>query len=424
VEVAVNDAYIPFITNQDRVLILYGSAASGKSYFTAQKIVLRTISEYGHRFLCLRKVDRTVKNSIYELIKHIISQVGKYNEFNINKTEKTFTHIPTGNTIMCMGLDDPEKVKSIQGITGMWLEEATEFNDVDLDQLRLRIRGKHLNYVQYILTFNPISEYHWLKELVDDIQAGKEGWTYHHSTYKDNLYLTEEDKAVIESYKETNFLYYQIYCLGEWGIEDKTGKFAWAFSEEKHVRTLWANPEYSYLYLSFDFNRDPITCGVIQEVEGEIRVLEAIELPNSNIYWLCEQIRAKYPNYIYIVTGDATGRNLSALTKENIHYYDVIKQELQLNETQIQVPSVNPPIGENRVLVNAILENSKVSIDEVKGKGLIFDLKYVELDENKKIKKDNRSDKKQKADHLDWFRYHLNQHHKDFLRIPKEILDY
>jgi len=130
VEVAVNDAYIPFITNQDRVLILYGSAASGKSYFTAQKIVLRTISEYGHRFLCLRKVDRTVKNSIYELIKHIISQVGKYNEFNINKTEKTFTHIPTGNTIMCMGLDDPEKVKSIQGITGMWLEEATEFNDV------------------------------------------------------------------------------------------------------------------------------------------------------------------------------------------------------------------------------------------------------------------------------------------------------
>jgi phage terminase large subunit len=56
-----------------------------------------------------------------------ISQFGITNYCQINKTDYTIT-LPTGSQFLCMGLDDPEKIKSIAGLTDAWLEEATEFS--------------------------------------------------------------------------------------------------------------------------------------------------------------------------------------------------------------------------------------------------------------------------------------------------------
>lgn len=191
--------------------------------------------------------------------------------------------------------------------------------------------------------------------------------------------------------------------------------FCYAFEEKKHV----GECEYSNnheLYLSFDFNKDPITCLAIQHYDGKIRVIKAFKLPMSDIYELCDQITAYYPNALFIVTGDGTGRNGSALVKDNINYYTVIRNKLQLNSQQIKVPSVNPRIEENRVLVNSMLQNYPIVIDKANAKDLIFDLKYVEVDENADIIKD-RSTEQAKADLLDCFRYYLNTFHRGFLKM-------
>lgn len=127
VRIRINDKYLPYLTNESRKLVLFGGSGSGKSVFAAQKIVLRTLTEQGHKFLCLRKVGETVKESIFAEIKSAIADSQCLHEFDINKTEKTFLHRPTGNQIICKGLDEPEKIKSIKGITSMWIEEATEF---------------------------------------------------------------------------------------------------------------------------------------------------------------------------------------------------------------------------------------------------------------------------------------------------------
>ena len=157
----INDTYAPYLDDEHRFLILYGGASSGKSVFAAQKIIQRTKSEFNHRFLCLRKVNRTVKGSIFQELKQVIYDSGLEKEFIIYRSDYSFRHV-NGNEILCQGLDEPEKIKSIQGITGMWIEEATEFTEEDLDQLNLRIRGRKKNYIQYILSFNPISEDHFL----------------------------------------------------------------------------------------------------------------------------------------------------------------------------------------------------------------------------------------------------------------------
>lgn len=413
-EIQINPVYFDLIEDRSKVLILYGGAGSGKSYFAAQKWVLRFIHEEGHKFLVLRKQSTNVKESVWSLILSVLGDF-QFSNLKINKSDRVIENLNNGNKFLFSGLDEPEKIKSIVGITGMWLEEATEFTYDDFTQLLLRIRGRHKNYVQYILSFNPISEYHWLKRKIIDNIDKLENYRYIHTTYLDNKFLTKEDAKQLNMLKYTNPLYHQIYCLGEWGVEDKSGKFAFAFSEEKHVKKGLTLNRNEYLYLSFDFNVNPICCAVIQHYNDTVKVLQLVKLNNSDIYAMCDYLKVKYSGMLMVVTGDATGQNRSALTKDNMNYYDIIKDKLSLSDTQIQVLSINPPMQENKVLVNMVLSNMNVEIDEDMAQGLIFDLKYVEVTQDNKIKKFNRDDEKQKADALDCFRYFCNTFLKTYI---------
>ena len=71
-----------------------------------------------------------------------------------------------------------------------------------------------------LLTFNPVSATHWLKKRFFDNRDPKA--LVHESTYKDNRFLIQEEIDVLESFKDTDPYYYQVYCLGQWGITGKT----------------------------------------------------------------------------------------------------------------------------------------------------------------------------------------------------------
>lgn len=211
----VNRAYKEFFTNTSRYFVLYGGAGSSKSYTTAQKILTRVMSEEHHRFLIVRKVARTLRPSVFQLFKDIITSEGYYNFFSINKTDMTM-EFKNGSQILFFGLDDVEKLKSIQGITGIWIEEASEVSQEDLEQLDLRLRGETPGYKQIILTFNPISASHWLKKyFFDRINANT---TTLKTTYLDNKFIDDEYKLTLERLKETNPTFYDVYCLGNWGV--------------------------------------------------------------------------------------------------------------------------------------------------------------------------------------------------------------
>ena len=170
-----------------------------------------------------------------------------------------------------------------------------------------------------------------------------------------------------------------------------------------------------YLYLSFDFNINPITCAVIQHYNGTIYVLEQIKLENSDIYKLCSRIKSLYPNFVYTVTGDASGQSSSAMVADNLNYYKIIKQELNLAMNQFKLPAANPHQKDNNVLVNALLNKYSILIHPVKAIGLIYDFENVRMDGDKKIIKDNRNKEQEKSDCLDTFRYFCNQFMRDFI---------
>lgn len=193
---------------------------SGKSHIVARKILYRLLKEKDckHNFLIIRKVDRTIKRSVFTLIRNIISKWNLTEDFDINLTDKTMVYKPNGSQIMFSGLDDVEKLKSIEGVTSIWVEESTELTQEDFEQLDLRLRGDTGSLKQIILTLNPISEQHWIKKIFFDDPI--DGTFTLKTTYLDNAFIDDEYKMVMENKKKTNPRYYNIYALGNWGTAE------------------------------------------------------------------------------------------------------------------------------------------------------------------------------------------------------------
>ena len=212
----VNPIYEDFFFNEDRYAVLYGGAGSGKSYIAVQKIVIRVLSEENHRFLVVRKVARTLRASVFQLFKDVISSLDAMENFVINKTDLTITNTLNNSQILFIGMDSEEKVKSIAGITSLFLEEASELSESEFSQLNLRLRGESKFYKQIILAFNPVSTRSWLKQYFFD--NPKKDTYILKTTYRDNRSIDSDYVAVMESLKESNYSLYQVYGLGLWGV--------------------------------------------------------------------------------------------------------------------------------------------------------------------------------------------------------------
>ncbi len=214
-----NPAFLPLFFDEHRYLVLCGGGGSGKSIFAGRKVLERLTSEKGHRWLVCRKVARTLRESCFAQLRGQIAAHYPKAGAKISVSDMRIS-FPNGSEILFAGLDDVEKLKSIYDITGIWVEEASEITEADFNQLDIRLRTRFPHYLQIILSFNPISITHWLKRRFFDTPDPRA--TTHRSTYKDNRFLTAEAVRTLEAFKDTDPYYYQVYCLGEWGVTGKT----------------------------------------------------------------------------------------------------------------------------------------------------------------------------------------------------------
>lgn len=129
-----------------------------------------------------------------------------------------------GNQIIFRGMNDDrqrEKLKSITfpkgKLTDVWLEEATEFTQADLEIIDDRLRGELPpdQFYQIRMTFNPVNKNHWIKKVFFDIPDPNV--LTHHSTYLGNRFIDNAYRERMERRKIVDPEGYQIYGLGEWG---------------------------------------------------------------------------------------------------------------------------------------------------------------------------------------------------------------
>lgn len=227
INVQMNPCFKEVDRSQKRYIVMKGSAGSGKSVDTAQNYILRLMQDKGRNLVAMRKSDISNRDSTFaELTGSLYRMFGdKYEQYwRINKSPMSLTFKPNGNQIIFRGMNDDrqrEKLKSITfprgKLTDVWLEEATEFTQADLEIIDDRLRGELPpgQFYQIRMTFNPVNKNHWIKKVFFDIPD--ENVLTHHSTYLGNRFIDDAYRARMERRKIVDPEGYQIYGLGEWG---------------------------------------------------------------------------------------------------------------------------------------------------------------------------------------------------------------
>lgn len=305
-----NDVYIPYLENDDRYLIFYGGGSSGKSFFIAQRWIYKLIHKNRCNLLIVRQTGDTNRKSTFPLMKQVIKKWNLSKHFKINESDMRIKCLFTGNEVAFAGLDDVEKIKSITfengELTHIWVEEATECLENDINQLKVRLRGGNTKK-QMVLSFNPINIQHWIKRHFIDSKLA----TVCFSTYKDNKFLTEDDKKALEDLKYTDEYTYNVYCLGQWGILGKT-----VFDAKKLTERLQTAPKPIKVgYFEYDYDGIQITN--IKWINDENGFIKIFKVPGLSKYCIGGDTAGDGSDYFTAYVLDAkTGEQVASLRNQ------------------------------------------------------------------------------------------------------------
>lgn len=250
--------------------------------------------------------------------------------------------------------------------------------------------------------------------LLEEKHRAFENWAFFHFTTYDNPHI---DTAEIEEAKlqldEINFR--QEY-LAEY-VDANDRPFLYAFDAKKHVINEYKPNPHLPLIFAWDFNREPMTCLIGQQIDPwTVYVFAEIDM-NGSTPEVCDVILTDYYDWMnsMVICGDATGRNRSALTRGNLNHYRIIKDMLNLLDDDIKVPKQNLALSDSRVLCNSVLKNANVFITK-NCKATIKDLEMAMVDDQGVLIKNPTYP----CHKLDGFRYFIDMCFKDFIKQPEK----
>ncbi|OSZ79142.1 hypothetical protein CAP35_13075 [Chitinophagaceae bacterium IBVUCB1] len=401
-----------------RFVLSYGGTASGKSYSAVQK-ELTIAAERKVKTLVIRKVANTLRDSVIPAFRARMEEMELADKFSENKSDRTLTH-ENGSQIIFRGLDDPDKLKSFEGLERILVEEAAELDFEDFLELNRRARGR--DNIQLTLVFNPMHEEHWLKQHFFDRKDMDDDCVKIHSTYKDNPHLTDADRKQIEMLKLYNENQYRIYALGEWGLRENNAPWLFAFKKQRHLKADIAIMPSFPVYLSFDFNRNPLTCLVVQMSPNKgqhnsfVHFIDEFAV-RDQLGELCQQIYAKYSGYHLYLTGDASGSHGDVgFDGKHDSYYTMIRSMLNIPERQAIINTRNLTHNDSRALINTLLfQYPNIYISEKNCPLLIRDCEMAMVDEDSEVPSALKKDRNvYKMDLFDCFRYFFQSFFKDY----------
>jgi phage terminase large subunit len=118
---------------------LHGGRGSGKSHFFAELLVEEATIRSGFRAVCVREVQKSLKQSVKLLVEDKIRSMGVAHLFEVLEAE---IRTPGGGVIIFQGMQNhtADSIKSLEGFDIAWCEEAQSLSQRSLDLLRPTIR--------------------------------------------------------------------------------------------------------------------------------------------------------------------------------------------------------------------------------------------------------------------------------------------
>lgn len=119
----------------------HGGRGSGKSHFFAEMMVDDHFRNPGFRSVCIREVQKSLKDSAKRLIEDKIQALGLGQFFDV-QTDQIKTR--DNGLILFQGMQDhtAESIKSLEGFNRAWVEEAQTLSARSLSLLRPTIRAE------------------------------------------------------------------------------------------------------------------------------------------------------------------------------------------------------------------------------------------------------------------------------------------
>ena len=335
INVKENPAYLPYMDKPQFLQIFYGGSSSGKSFFLTDKIILDVLQ--GCNYLCCRNVGNTLKRSVFNEVTKSISNMGLKKYFSINKSDMIVTCKLNEKQILFCGLDDPEKVKSITPQNGVleriFIEEATEIKREAYLQLKKRLRGESKHSKHIYMAFNPILKSHWIyKDFFGGWQDGAN--TYEDdkililkTTYKDNIFLTADDKKLLED--ETDPYFYNVYTLGNWGVLGNVIFKNWRVEDLSEQI-----PQFDHIYngLDFGYSQDPnaLIRVHLDKTRKKVYVFDELYQPGITDEELVRVCRKMIGNE-YITCDSAEPKTINMLCNNGIRAVGTVKGPDSIN---------------------------------------------------------------------------------------------
>jgi phage terminase large subunit len=318
-----NYAYIPLLGCKKRYIFILWGSWSWKSIFESQREIIKSY-QIKDNILCIRKVKDTLKFSAFAELKKRISEWRLDKDFIITHSPMSIKNKLTGCTFLFLWMDNPEKIKSVEWIARVWIEEATELAKEDFDQLDLRLRGKA--DMQITCTFNPVDVDSFLN--VDFcVFWNSENVEILKTTYKDNRFVWEEYSIAMQRLEQTNQNYYKIYALWEWGTLEGL-----IFDNWETINEIPQEAEYIGSWLDFWFTNDETALASAYKWNNSIIFDEEIyekgltntfkeeEKRNKSIVWRLELIEHRTKRKLKIWADSSEPKSIEEIKS---YWYDI-----------------------------------------------------------------------------------------------------
>ena len=352
-----------------------GGRGSTKSSFVGGiTIPMLIVNNPNVHALCFRKVGNTIQTSIFPQVVWGIYQLGLESLFYIPKTYSTpIVYKPTGQRIMFMGLDDPNKVKSVKvpfgyiGIT--WFEELDQFaGENELRKVTQSTKRGGPTFWDF-RTFNPpISRNNWANEYAETAERMSKRTLVVRNTYLDvpQDWLGEEFLDEAEELKRKNPRAYEHEYMGKAiGTGGDVFENVSEFDSDGFITILDAqgNPSQKipcsnmftnvYNGLDWGFALDPLR------------------------FVKCHFDRARYDLYIY--------REFSAVKMRNLHAFEELyqKQKLITTDELLTADSAEPKSVMDFKAYGAYIRGAEKGPDSVRyGIKWLQGLNHIYIDRN------------------------------------------
>ncbi len=286
-----------------RYKLARGGRGSGKSRFFASLLVETAMMKTGLRAVCVREIQRSLKDSAKKLIEDTIQRYGVGADFETLESE---TRTPGGGVIIYQGLKDhtAESVKSLEGMDIAWIEEAQSLSQRSLTLLRPTIRAPGS---EIWASWNPTRKHDPIEEMARQL-ANDPDVVSITANWRDNKWFPEELKKERLRDKRDRPDQYDHIWEGDYAKVMEGAYYAADLSKaraEHRIGRVAADPIIQFRAFWDIGVRDATSIWIAQFIGREIRVLDYYEAVGQPLQAHLNWLRSKaYGNAICVLPHD------------------------------------------------------------------------------------------------------------------------